>query len=111
MFPVTTKGAAALQALADAGAFGPFSTHAVYQSWVRGCKAAAREETLAEADRAILREARPYDLRHSFATHVMRTTGDLMLTKELMRHRSTRTTRRYAQSAIPEHLRAAVAKL
>lgn len=58
--------------------------------------------------RRLLEEARPYDLRHSYATFVLEQTQNLKTTQELMRHRSSKTTKRYARAAIAPHLRAAI---
>jgi integrase len=54
---------------------------------------------------------RPYDLRHSFGTFAYQQTGSLPATQELLDHADARTTRRYAQGAVPERLRAAGAAI
>ena len=85
--PLTEQGAAALRALA-AVQLGPFSRHPVRRAFA----AAARRLGL---------DARPYDLRHSFASEVLeKTGGNLPVTQLLMRHRSQATTLRYGQKAI-----------
>lgn len=108
LLPLTKDGAAALQAFSEACAFGRFSTHALYQSWVRSCKRLLKRDDLDPSTRRYLLEARPYDLRHSFATFLLEKTGSLTTTKELMRHRSSKTTKRYARAAVAPHLRAAL---
>ena len=47
------------------------------------------------------------DLRHSFATLTFQRTGSLSVTQELLDHQDKTTTLRYAQGALPGHLRAA----
>lgn len=111
MMPLTPAGVQALEALATAGAFGPFSTHALYKSWVKACRRLLKRNDLSEEDRRLLQSARPYDLRHTYGTNVLQQTGDLSITKELMRHRSSKTTKRYARAAVPAYLRAAVDRL
>lgn len=108
MYPLTTRGTAALQAFVDAKAFGRFSTHAVYRCWVRACKRLRQRKDLDASTRRILEEARPYDLRHTFATMMLAKTQNLKTTQELMRHRSSKTTKRYARAAVAAHLRASV---
>lgn len=117
--PLTADGVEAIRALADAGALGPFSTPAVYKSFRLACDRLL-EHDAEQADHAkdftaygrrLLAQARPYDLRHTFGTFVFRETGDLSTTKELMRHRSSKTTKRYARGAIPAHLKSAVDRL
>jgi integrase len=53
----------------------------------------------------------PYDLRHTFATFAYQTTDDLDATRELLDHADAKTTRRYAQGAVPERLRTAGAAI
>lgn len=110
LLPLTAQGVTALEAFAAADAFGPFSTHAVYRCWVRACKRLRKADVGPALDR-ILRSARPYDLRHSFGTWLLQGTGDLAATKELMRHRSTKTTKRYVRAAVAPHLRLVIDRL
>ena len=51
---------------------------------------------------------RPYDLRHSFATLMYESTGDLSATSYLLGHSSIKTTLRYALNAIPKVARSAI---
>ncbi len=46
---------------------------------------------------AIVKRARPYALRHTYATFLLRQTKNLQTTKELMRHGSDNTTKRYTR--------------
>lgn len=109
--PLTVAGVTALRAFVAAGAFGRFSTRGASQSFNRAVKQVAKAEDVSPTDRALLTDARPYDFRHCFASKTLRDTNDLKTTQELMRHRSTKTTKRYAHAAIPEHLRRAVDRL
>src|SRR6185503_16153028 len=52
-------------------------------------------------------DLRPYDLRHSFGTEMLRRTGNLETTAEMLDHSTTRMTRRYSLGAIPEMLKKA----
>jgi integrase len=88
--PLTPAGAAALGALRDAGGLGAFSTDSMRQSWRRACKALNLDKPY----------PRPYDARHSFATEILATTGNLTAVQLNMRHRDARTSRRYAEQAI-----------
>lgn len=98
--PLTAQGVEALQALADAGGLGTFSRSAMWKSFQRACR------------KIELKGATPYDLRHSFASEVLeRTEGNLSVTQLLMRHKSPKTTLRYAQSAIDPVRAAAIEKI
>lgn len=76
-----------------------FSRHSARQSWLRACKAAKKPA------------CRPYDLRHSFASSVLESSGDLKATQKLLNHASAKTTERYAARAIPAWLTAAAGKV
>lgn len=108
MYPLTPDGVTALTTFSRANAFGPFSTHAVYKCWVKACKRLLKRTDLPIAQRTILEEARPYDLRHTFGTSLLQKTGNLKTTQELMRHRSAKTTKRYVRGAVADHLRAVI---
>lgn len=108
LFPITPAAVVAFQAFIAANAFGPFSTNAARHCWQRACLTVEEEKETTEAERRLLQHARPYDLRHTFATTVLSLTGSLSTTQELLQHKSVKTTKRYARAAIPEHLRAAV---
>lgn len=51
----------------------------------------------------------PYDLRHSFATEMLRQTKNLETVAELIDHSTTRMTKRYALAAVPDVLKDAAA--
>jgi hypothetical protein len=78
----------------------------------------ARDKAIAElaktrSDLDLSRAAtmRPYDLRHSFATMVLRTTGSLDVTSQMLDHKSKETTLRYAQGAVEGVLKSAGAAI
>lgn len=52
-------------------------------------------------------DLRPYDLRHSFGTEMLRVTGNLETTAEMLDQSTTRMTRRYSLGAIPAMLKTA----
>lgn len=96
--PVSPSGLAALRALADAKAWGPFSNSAMWKSFRRAATAIGRPELT------------PYDLRHLFASTLLRVTGDTDQVRELMDHATAGTTRVYTGDAVPETLRQAMVK-
>lgn len=111
LYPITPEAVTAFRAFIAAAAFGSFSTHAARHCWQRACAVVEGDEGTTPAEGRILRQARPYDLRHTFATMVLSRTGSLSTTQELLHHRSVKTTKRYARAAIPAHLLAAVDRL
>ena len=70
-------GAKAVQRFVDLDCWGPFSNSSMMKSFHWACKAAG------------VREARVYDLRHSYATEMYRQTGDSKATAELLMHSPT----------------------
>jgi len=83
-------------------------------------RAAAHAAQIAHdtGDRTLLDEfarlhpnARPYDLRHSFATEVYRLTGDPNVVKEMLQHASLDTTNRYTRGAVSERVTLAIGKI
>jgi integrase len=105
--------------LKDADAFGEFSNSTTLRAWHRAAGyvedelTAARDRWLVEhpgqeADPVpALRTIRPYDLRHTFASQMLRATGRKDVTQKLLRHADPRTTEKYAKAAVPDWLREA----
>jgi integrase len=60
---------------------------------------------------ATLEDLRPYDLRHSFATEVLKRSKDIRAVKELLQHADIRTTERYVEGAVDEGALDAIAAL
>lgn len=104
---LTRDGVAALKAMAAVGAWGPIPSSTRLIVWRR----AVAKVRADHPDWGIPEDARPYDLRHSFAEVVYRATHDLALTQGLLGHADQRTTRRYASGAIPEGEAAAAKKV
>lgn len=99
IMPLTTAGAQAFRELKRWGAFGPFSTAAVRQCWLRACRALK-----------ITPAPRPYDLRHSFGTRAYLAVGP-RTAQLLMGHSTPALTERYARAAVDPHLQAAVRRI
>lgn len=101
-----------LQLLIKHKALKKFSTQSARKVWQRACvkviieQLAANEEPLphrleprGEAIE-IVALVRPYDLRHSFLTHALRSSGNLAGVQRLGMHSDSRTTLRYLESGI-----------
>ncbi len=98
--PLTEYGVEAIRALVDAGGLGPFSPSSMRMTLRRAC---------AKLD---LKNIRPYDFRHSFASEVLeRTEGNLPVTQLMMRHKDQRTTKRYTLRAIDPVRAAAIERI
>ena len=108
--------------LTTKGTLKPFSTSSVRQSWMRGCvKVIAAQLGAGETPlphkfvtkgtkATLVPLVRPYDLRHSFLTQALRSSGNLRGVQELGQHADARQTQRYIQNAVPQAARdAAVA--
>jgi site-specific recombinase XerD len=63
-----------------------------------------------QIERWILPDARPYDLRHTFATYVAANTQDDTVAQYLLGHKSVATTQRYTRKSIPDRIAAVVAQ-
>jgi integrase len=113
---IDADGIAAFEAFAAAGCWQaqaktPPSRASMYRTFT-----AARDAAIAEllkenrpelaGDLARAKTMRPYDLRHSFAFAAAQATS-IETAGLLLDHKDRRTTLRYAQGAVPEHLRAA----
>jgi integrase len=95
--PLSAKGVEAVAGLLAAKATGEFSRSAMHTSFTRAARKVGRPEL------------RPYDLRHLFGQSLLRLTKNRAVTRDLMLHRSDKTTARYVAAEIPGELRAALA--
>lgn len=106
--PMTADAATALRRFFECGCEGRFSTSSVRRIFliaVRAVEKAMRKERKDPTFR--LPAIRPYDLRHSFGTEMLRRTKNLETVAELLDHSSTKMTKRYALGAMTDVLRAA----
>lgn len=103
--PLTEDGAAALQALLDADALGPFPRTRMRTVFRRACAA------VQQATGVDLSQARIYDFRHAFGTLLYQLTGDIRATQGLLLHASAKMTERYTLAAVDGRLLAAVRKV
>jgi integrase len=87
--PLDPMGVQALQAFADAQAWGRFDNANARRMWRAACKAEGLMEPL----------PRPYDLRHSYLTEALIACGSLEALQTLSGHSGTRTLRRYTKAA------------
>lgn len=99
-----------------------FSRSSMWKCWqraVKNARGALEREAEKTGDRTMLdhflicvpERCRPYDVRHSFLTDVLRKTGDMRATQELAQHRDIKTTERYTKGAVPERVATAIAKM
>lgn len=113
--PLTPQGREAFLAFEAAQCWGvQFSRSSLYKIFI-----AARDRVVTalrterpDLDLSRLAQMRPYDLRHSFATvasHALH--GNEALIGEFLDHQDPRTTKRYIQGALSDHLRAAGAAI
>lgn len=103
--PLHPKAVEAFRHFAAINAWGKFSGPSLRKNFL----VAARKAR--EAGYDVPLDVRPYDLRHSWGTAIVAATGSLEAAKDLLSHRSTRTTRRYALGAVDALLRAQVNKV
>jgi integrase len=114
--PLVPQAVAALREFFDAKAEGPFSTSSARQSFRRACQAylqqtAAQDPEQAKRLAALLKDARPYDLRHSYLTMTYLASEDIHITQKMGQHSDPRMTNRYTLAAVDPRLRAAAARL
>jgi integrase len=112
--PITPEGLAAFRAFDAADCWGVKpSNSSIHRTFVRARDAAIAELKQSRPDLDLSRAStmRPYDLRHSFAAMVYAKTGSLSITGQMLDHEDSSTTFRYAQGAVPAHLKAAGAAL
>jgi integrase len=114
--PLVPQAVAALRAFFDAKAEGPFSTSSARLSFRRACQAYIEQIAIKdpqEANRiaALLKNARPYDLRHSYLTMTYLATEDIHATQKMGQHSDPRMTNRYTLAAVDPRLKAAAGRL
>jgi integrase len=114
--PLVPQAVAALREFFDANAEGPFSTSSARQSFRRACKAYIKQIAVQDAEHAkrlavLLKDARPYDLRHSYLTMTYLASEDIHATQKMGQHSDPRMTNRYTLAAVDPRLKAAVARL
>jgi integrase len=101
--PLTTDAVAALRRFFAFKCEGRFSTSSARRLFVRAVRDVEKQ-----LRRKLPLGIRPYDLRHSFGTEMLRRTKSLETVAELLDHSSTRMTKRYALGAVTDVLREAV---
>ena len=87
IIPVLERGMNALRAFDRKNLYGNVDNNKIWRQIKQAGKKIGR------------RHVRPYDLRHSFATLIYETSGDLDGTAFLLNHANTATTKRYALAA------------
>jgi integrase len=108
--PLTPLGLAAFHAFDAADGWEkPFSRSSLYRTFTaaRDRAVAALRDERPDLDLTRAVTMHPYDLRHSFATVASRAIGNEAIVSEFLDHSDRRTTRRYTQGALPDHMRAA----
>lgn len=100
---------------------GTFSTHAAYKTWLVACVKVIKAQKaggetplphVVDEDGGIHPRVRPYDLRHSFASHALSASGgDLRGVQALLQHATSKQTERYTVAAVPERAASAAAHL
>lgn len=107
VLPLNAKGVAALKRFAVLNCWGKFSTSSVYKSFQRAVK--ALNQTPAFKAKPLV-GIRPYDLRHSYVSELLKATGDPKVTQRLALHSSFETTLKYVRGAVEPVERAAMRK-
>lgn len=96
--PLTKDGIAAFKMMAREEAWGPFS------------RSSLRKAFRVATKKLGLSGVRPYDLRHSFGTEVLLSTGNMAATQLLMMHSTQALTRRYTLAGETPLMREAVSR-
>lgn len=121
--PLLPQAHAILKDLITHKALRKFSTQAARKSWQRACVKVILEQLdakvtplphrlQARGDVAeIVALVRPYDLRHSFLTHALRSSGNLAGVQRLGMHSDSRTTLRYLESGMLDAATAVVSSM
>ena len=97
--PLSREAVAAFTAFIKAEAWGRFDPSTLRHRFMAACR------------RAGVPEVTPYVLRHSYGTELLRLTGDLHATQQLMGHATPQQTQRYAMGANDARLQAAIKAL
>lgn len=107
--PMTADAKQALRRFFECGAEGrEFSTSSVRRIFLNAVRKVEQEIRKERRDPTFrFPKIRPYDLRHSFGTEMLRRTKNLQTVAELMDHSDPRMSKRYSLGAIPEMLQAA----
>jgi integrase len=113
MQPLTPQALDGFRRLIALGGLGRFSTGSVSASWNRAIGKARKQWEDLHPDQPwpVPDDCRPYDLRHSYATAVLRASGSERAVSALLMHTQAQTTRRYTQGMVREESLAAVAAL
>lgn len=109
--PMPRRAIAVFKRFAELECWGDFSTRSLRHTWMRAHKKVekAMRKELNDPEFTLPR-IRIYDLRHSFATELLRQTGSLDLVGEMLDHTSRETTKRYSLGAVPAMLKTGVRK-
>jgi integrase len=109
---------AALRDFDAAGLWGRFAQSSPREAWQRALTRVERElrdggetELLEQFLVAVPKNCRPYDLRHSLLTELLRQSKDIYATQKYAQHSNIKTTEQYLKSAVPELVAEAVAKM
>jgi integrase len=107
--PLTSDSEAALRRFFACGCVGTFSPSSARRLFTRAVRQVEQDMQAEKQDPTFRLPAgiRPYDLRHSFGTEMLRRTKSLETVAELLDQSSTRMTKRYALGAIADVLKEA----
>lgn len=108
--PLTAEALEAFRAYDAAGCWGKKPSRSSMRRIFGVARDAAIKElrkTRPDLDLSRAATMRPYDLRHSFGTVALASTGSLPIVQQLLDHADARTTLRYAQGAVPALLKVA----
>lgn len=106
---MTERQAEAFQRFHDLDCYGAYSASSrrrIFNAAVKEAEQVIKKQ-LRDPSFRFPADLRPQDLRHSFGSEMLRRTGNLETTAEMLDQSTTRMTRRYALGAIPEVLKKA----
>lgn len=107
--PLTREAAEACTALVE-HCPGPFSSSSIYQFFQRAVTAAIKAAAAAGTTLpAMPPDVRPYDIRHTFLTQVLRASGNRKAVQDLGLHAQASTSDRYTLGASTDNTEAALA--